>query len=207
MFKRGTDVWPEGETLLHVYAVPDLAVDHDLAALVHGCREAADGYPLTFVADRYLHLTVAQFPDRPAREYSPPERTELAAALQAALHRVEPFQVQVGSCLTYHSGLIADVHPDDQLAELHDVVADAARRVRGTAAVAYDTGVPHLTLAYATGEADSDALQSRLRRVRPGHATMTVRAVQLLDVASDADAKTITWGTPLAELRLGGSTA
>jgi hypothetical protein len=33
---------------------------------------------------------------------------------------------------------------------------------------------------------------------------MTISSVQLLDVASDADAKTITWDDPVAELRLGG---
>ncbi|MEU8890851.1 hypothetical protein [Streptomyces sp. NPDC048442] len=34
VFQHAEDSWPEGQTLLHVYALVDLEHDHDLAALV-----------------------------------------------------------------------------------------------------------------------------------------------------------------------------
>lgn len=42
-------------------------------------------------------------------------------------------------------------------------------------------------------EADSDAAQRLLRRVRPSHAPLHVNAVHLVDVTAGPQAKTITW--------------
>jgi hypothetical protein len=146
---------------------------------------------------------MAQIPDTVSWLIPPDERQLLAGELQTALAAVDPFTVMIGSCLSYGSGLIFDVFPDDHLGQLLDVVASVVRRVRGPAATAYDIGVPHLTLAYANGAADSDEIQRKLRRVRPSHAPMSIRSVHLVDVASDPDAKTVTWAPPLAEIFLG----
>jgi len=104
--------------------------------------------------------------------------------------------VQVGSCLSYASGALFDLHPDQELNRLRDTVAASIGRMRGPDALAYDTGVLHLTLGYADADASSDDLQRRLRRVRPSHALMAVSAVWLLNVAADPAAKTITWTPP-----------
>ena len=42
VFKHAEDLWPEGATLLHVYALVDLARNHRLAALIDGGRQATD---------------------------------------------------------------------------------------------------------------------------------------------------------------------
>lgn len=77
------------------------------------------------------------------------------------------------------SGLIFDVHPDGQLAKLHDAVESVIERLRGPEAIRYDTGVLHLTLAYANGDADGEDIQRKLRRVRPNHAMMTIKCESL----------------------------
>ena len=202
-FKRGSEAWPVGETLLHVYALPDLHQDQQLAELIRGCRRASAGYPLTYVEDPWLHITVAQITDAVGRSTLADERQQLASELQNALESVDPFTVTIGSCLSYGSGLIFDVWPDGQMERLTNVVESVVERVRGPEATRYDTGVAHLTLAYASGDADSDEIQRKLRRVRPSHAPMTIRSVHLVDVASDPDAKTITWTPPVAEIVLG----
>lgn len=58
VFQRGTTIWPEGETLWHVYATARLDHDTALASLVAGCRSALDGFPLTMVDDQWLHITI-----------------------------------------------------------------------------------------------------------------------------------------------------
>lgn len=205
VFKRGSAVWPEGETLWHVYATPDLRRDTALASLIEGCRSALTGLPLTMVDSAWLHVTAAQISNAVGRSTGEDELQALKAELRSALRAIEPFTIMVGSCLSYHSGAIFDLSPDGDLNRLRDAVGDAIERVRGPGARVYDPGVLHLTLGYATGDADSDEVQRRLRRVRPSHAPMAIESVWLLEVASDADAKTITWTPPAAdqELRLG----
>ncbi|WP_274036231.1 hypothetical protein [Streptomyces sp. MMBL 11-1] len=99
--------------------------------------------------------------------------------------------------------MIADLHPDDQLAALHRAAREAIRTVRGDDAVRYPWGLQHLTISYARGEASSDDAQRILRRVRPSHAPLHVTEVQLVDVTADSTSKTITW-EQLAAIPLGG---
>ncbi|NUK23915.1 hypothetical protein [Streptomyces lunaelactis] len=100
--------------------------------------------------------------------------------------------------------MIADLHPDEQLAALHYTVREAIRTVRGDDAVRYPWGLQHLTISYAREEASSDDAQRILRRVRPSHAPLHVTEVQLVDVTADSNAKTITWER-LATIPLGGA--
>lgn len=206
VFKRGTEIWPQGETLWHVYALPDLGRDTALKSLILGCRSALDGFPLTMVDLPWLHVTIAQISDALGRATSEDELGALKTGLQAAIRPIEPFTIMVGTCLSYSSGTIFDLSPDDGLNRLRDTVAEVIGRVRGPAARAYDPGVLHLTHSYASGDADSDVVQRRLRRVRPSHAPMTIRSLWLLEVASDPEAKTITWAAPKEDqqLLLGG---
>ncbi|MFC1418701.1 2'-5' RNA ligase family protein [Streptacidiphilus cavernicola] len=203
VFQRAASDWAtETETLLHVYALIDLDRHRQLAGLLRGCREATQDFPLTFVEDRWLHITLDQIPDKAAVDIPEPEREQLRAELARRLGDFPAFEVTIGSVLSYHSGLIADISPDDQLDALHEAVHGAIRDLRGEAAAAYPWSAQHLTLAYANGEADSDEVQRRLRRVRPSHAPLRIDSVHIVDVAADAFAKTITW-TDLAEIPLG----
>ncbi|BBH70438.1 hypothetical protein ACTI_71230 [Actinoplanes sp. OR16] len=191
--RHGTGEWPAGETLLHVYAVPDLAENPELAKLTQGCREALAPYPLTPVGDPWLHITLMQITDQFGGRYSAADRAELAAALRADLAGFGGFELTIGSCLARHSGVTFDVHPDDDIVRLGAAVNESVGRVRGPAALKYHAGIPHMAVAYAHGEADNADVQRDLSRVRPSHAPMTVTAVQLVDVAGDPEAKTITW--------------
>jgi hypothetical protein len=105
-------------------------------------------------------------------------------------------------CAATYSGVIADLHPDEELTALHQEVREAIREVLGDDAVRYPWSTQHLTLAYAHAEADSDEVQRRLRRVRPSHASLHIDAVHLVDVTADSTAKTITWDH-LAAIPLG----
>ncbi|MFD7861330.1 2'-5' RNA ligase family protein [Streptomyces sp. NPDC059783] len=193
VFQHAQNVWPEGETLLHVYIAPS-DQDRELAALVERGRVALRGFPITCVEDRWLHITVDQITDRVGAAISPAERQTLVDELGKRLAGVEPFDILIGSLESYATGVIADVHPDEPLNELHTVIRAAIQAVRGPHATGYPTKVPHLTIGYAAEECDSDQVQRKLRNeVRPGHAPMRVDAVHLVDVTADAQAKTITW--------------
>ena len=92
--------------------------DSRSANLHRGCRRASAGYPLTYVEDPWLHITIAQITDAVGRSTPADERQQLASELQNALESVDPFTVTIGSCLSYGSGLIFDAWPDDQM-EVH----------------------------------------------------------------------------------------
>ncbi|MDT0323157.1 2'-5' RNA ligase family protein [Streptomyces millisiae] len=193
VFQHAQDVWPEGETLLHVYLTPH-DQDRELAALVARARAVLQDFPITCVEDRWLHITVDQITDRVGRAIPPAERQTLVDELTKRLADIEPFDVMIGSLMSYATGVIADVHPDGPLDTLHTTVRAAIQAVRGPHATGYPTKVPHLTLGYAAEECDSDQIQRKLRNgVRPGHAPIRVDAVHLVDVTADAAAKTITW--------------
>ncbi|GGT73783.1 hypothetical protein GCM10010207_84270 [Streptomyces atratus] len=57
VFQHAQDVWPAGETLLHVYLTPH-DQDRELAALVARGRAILREFPITCVEDRWLHITV-----------------------------------------------------------------------------------------------------------------------------------------------------
>ena len=57
VFQHAQDVWPEGETLLHVYLTPH-DQDRELAALVARGRAVLREFPITCVEDRWLHITI-----------------------------------------------------------------------------------------------------------------------------------------------------
>ncbi|MGW0731758.1 2'-5' RNA ligase family protein [Streptomyces sp. NPDC002851] len=193
VFKRADGDWPEGETLLHVYATVDLDRNRELAALVNGGREVLGDFPLSHVEDQWLHITIDQITDQPASAIGQPERDALTTALTERLQGFSPIDLMVGSLLSSRYGVIADLHPDGPVVDLHQQVRDTVRSLRGDDAVKYPWSTQHLTLAYAYDHADSDEAQRRLRRVRPGHAPLHVDAVHLVDVTADSTAKTITW--------------
>ncbi|WP_172639076.1 2'-5' RNA ligase family protein [Streptomyces tailanensis] len=144
--------------------------------------------------DRWLHITVDQITDRVGAAIPPAERQALVGELGKRLAGVEAFDIVIGSLMSYATGVIADVHPDEPFDDLHTTVRAAIQAVRGADATGYPAKVPHLTLGYAADECDSDQVQRKLRNdVRPGHAPMRVEAVHLVDVTADAQAKTITW--------------
>lgn len=196
--------WPARTTLLHIYVPVDPGRDVQLLRMVATGQAALAGLPIAAVEPQWLHLTVDQV-TRPATLISPDERAALVGELAGRVQRLDPFEVLVGSMLSYHSGVIADVYPDDGLAELYDAVHSAIPAICGSDAGRYPRAVPHLTIGYASAEADSDHVQRLLRRVRPSHAPLTVDAVYLVDVtAAPGRSQTITW-EPVVAIPLGAA--
>lgn len=194
-FKQGTASWDSG-TLLHWYIEVDWDDPrHDaLAQLVRDSNRnlLGAGFPITPVEHHWLHITVDQI-SKPAHLIGQAERDRLVAAVTRRVVNIAPFTIMIGSVLSYASGTIADTYPDHELAALHTAARDCTRATLGDDACQYEFGIQHLTTAYAYAEADSDAAQRLLRRVRPSHAPLHVNAVHLVDVTADPQAKTITW--------------
>lgn len=205
-FLHGSEQWPDGLELLHVYALVDLERNPQLARLIAAQRAALTDFPLACVEDQWLHITLAQIVGHSADNLSAPHREELVSGLARRLRDMEPVTVMVGSCLSYRTGTIYDLSATGALVEVGRRVRGVVEEVFGPDADAFDTGVLHLTHAYATGEADSDQVQRKLRRVEPGHAPLAIDAVHVVNVRADNQQKTITWSEPLARIPLGAAT-
>jgi hypothetical protein len=200
-FRHGTAPWPAGLTLLHVYALADVARSQEVAALVRGCQAATRGEPLAHVADEWLHITLCQIA-MPARTVDARQRVALAAEIGQALRGTGPCLVTVGPPVRVATGVILGVGDDGALADVRDLVSAGADAVLGAGMAVGNAGPLHLTESYAYADADDARIDSRLLAVRPRRASLLVDAVDLVDVAADQDAKTITW-SPVARIPLG----
>ena len=200
VFRPRTGPWSSGESWLFVCILPDLDQDQGLAALVQGCREAMAGFPVDVVADPALRITLAQVSDLPSNRIDDAGRELLVGRLRERLGSVRPVEITAGSPLAYATGALCDLEVEP-LEELVAAIRSTIRDVRGPAADSYETGVLHMTLGYAHGEASTDDLARQLRRVRPSHARMHVDAVHLLEVSADPSTG-FSWQS-VAEIRLG----
>ncbi|WP_030462545.1 2'-5' RNA ligase family protein [Kitasatospora sp. NRRL B-11411] len=200
--------WVDGASVLHVYALPR-AEDGDFHRLAARCFEVLEPYPVTTTAG-HLHSTVEMIADTTSDNIPPAERDALTQALHRHLADVPAFEVLAGSPIVNATGALLDLSPDDHLLELRERVRAAIRETRGAGALRHGGGRPHATLAYAYDSADSDEVQSKLRRISPSHAPLTVDAVHLLDVTwqqrrqgDGRTAWTISW-TSVATIPLAG---
>ncbi|WP_166384485.1 2'-5' RNA ligase family protein [Catellatospora methionotrophica] len=204
-FLTGDRVWPPGWTRLHVYLLPELEQNQDLARLVRDWRAAMAPFGfLAPVPDPWLHVTVQPVMGIPAAEISPGERAKLTALLTEALADVPAFTLTAGCALASVSVVLADLDgdlPGEPLHTVHARTRTAISDVLGSEAVAYQAMPGHMTIAYATGSGDSGRVQAALRQVRPAHAALTVREVHLLDVTQDTRAAVYRW-TPVARIPL-----
>ncbi|MFI0711257.1 hypothetical protein ACH4SK_11480 [Streptomyces inhibens] len=208
----GGSPWRDGARVLHVYLLPDLSVDQDLAQLVRACREAMKPYPITPLNDGLLHATVEMVADTTADHITGDDREALAESLRKHLEGTAPFQVMAGSPIANKAGALLDLSPDAPLADLKGQVQDAFIAARGPNVIQHDGGRHHMSLGYSWDTASSDALQSALRRISPSHAPFHVARVHIVDVQfrerareRGATAWEISWD-PVAAIPLGGST-
>lgn len=110
------------------------------------------------------------------------------------------------ACAATCTGTIFDLGPDEPLNALRTATTRAFETVLGKDTTAYDTGVPHLTESYATGEVTLEhfhQIHRRLRRV-PSHAPLRIEAVELVDVTANPVQKTITWESVARPIPLTG---
>ncbi|SEF38130.1 hypothetical protein SAMN05421837_11881 [Amycolatopsis pretoriensis] len=170
--------------------IPDLGANPGFADLVAQCRAVMASHPATTepVPDESLHLTVQPigFPGRDRIDKS--TRVRLVTALEPELVTVPAFELLIGSALVYHRGVVADTHHDDGFNRLLDRARPVIAAVCGPDAIVYDSRPAHLALCYAGGHGSSDDLQRQFRHhVRPGHATLTVSAVDLVETVQVPD--------------------
>ena len=178
---QGRD-WPDGARVLHVYAVPDPTTDTELLKLAATCRPAMASYPIAVLSDELLHITIEMVADTSADNINADGRGVIAAALRKHLASSNPVEIVLGSPIVNRAGALLDTWPDDELVAAQITVRDALREVRGPAAIQHDGGRMHMSLGYSYDTADSDPLQSALRRISPSHARFRVSALHLLDV-------------------------
>ncbi|MDX5569100.1 hypothetical protein PYK79_45565 [Streptomyces sp. ID05-04B] len=177
--------WSDGLEVLHVYLLPDLTVDRELAQLTASCHEAMAPYPITLLTGGLLHTTVEMIADTTADRISAAERQDLVEALHKHIGDLAPFQITAGSPIANKAGALLDLAPDEPLIDLKGHVQDALIEARGPDVIQHDGGRHHMSLGYSWDTANSDPLQSALRRISPSHVPFHVSQVHLLEVGFD----------------------
>ncbi|MFJ7279760.1 2'-5' RNA ligase family protein [Kitasatospora sp. NPDC098663] len=198
--------WPDGASVLHVYARPDRS-EPALARLLAACAQAMAPYPIT-PQNELLHCTIEMIADTTSDTITEPDRAALTRALTRHLRDTPPLHLTAGSPIANSAGALLDLHPDGDLLALRERVRQAIHETRGPGALLHHGGRPHLSLGYAYDTASSDTLQSALRRISPSHVPLTIDAVELLDVTWTRQPRpaglsgwTMSW-TPVATIPL-----
>ena len=194
----------------HVYVLPDLDADPDLRRLVEQSRAVLARYPvLSAVPDPWLHATMQMVTGRAGDDITEAQRAALIGALHEQVGGLAPFTATAGSVLAGRSGVVIDLDqdlPGEPFAVLGARIRAAIGAVFGDDGLRYDPGIPHISLAYATGDGDSGDVQGHLRHaVRPARARLSVGAVWLLDVIQDPVRSQYRWHEPLARVPLRGT--
>ncbi|MFD7919657.1 hypothetical protein ACFV3R_10570 [Streptomyces sp. NPDC059740] len=203
--------WADGQRVLHVYLLPDLAVDRELDRLAGACHASMEPYPIALLKGGQLHATVEMVADTTADQIPAAEREDLVEALRKHLADVVPFQVTAGSPIANKAGALLDLSPDEPLVDLKGHVQDALVEARGRDVLQHDGGRHHMSLGYAYDTADGDSLQSALRTITPSHVPFHVAHAHLLDVTfhehpreGGLTAWEISW-SPVAAIPLGAA--
>jgi hypothetical protein len=199
-FRHGSVPWPDGLTLLHVYALADVARSPELGSLMASCRQAIAGQPLAPIGDDWLHVTLCQVAV-PAAAVDDRQRAALVAAITGALAPVAPFAMTVTEPARVLTGVLCGI-ADGPLEQVRRLASEATRSVLGQAAVGGSSGPLHMSQSYAYADADDARVDQALRSVRPRRATVPVDAVHLVDVSADQATKAISWLT-LATIPVG----
>lgn len=174
--------WQHAMKARHVYALPE-STDHELLALAAACRSAMSSYPIDPQPDDLLHITIAMDTSMPSDQMSQQETEDFVSALAQRLVDIPAFTVTCGPPIANGAGALLGAFPSEEFDELQARVHKALLDARGPSSVQYEPGRPHASLGYSFDSADSDPLQSTLRKITPLHAPWTVSRVHVLDVA------------------------
>ena len=193
--------WPEGAGALHLYVLPGESPLSERLADAQERIEGIDGLPLQ--PQPYLHLTLqrlAQFDDQVAQR----QLSDLGAALDDALSGTAPFNLTFDLPNVTDRTVECTAHPSREWDELVATVREALRATFGPELPA-PPHAPHLSLAYATGEADDVLVAERLARSAP-LGGFTVTDVHLVSVTMHPKVGVYSF-TTLASWPLGGGPA
>ncbi|MGW6021250.1 2'-5' RNA ligase family protein [Streptomyces sp. NPDC055099] len=199
--------WQHAMRARHVYALPE-STDHELLALAAACRSAMSSYPIDPQPDDLLHITIAMDTSMPSDQMSPQDTEDFVSALEQRLVDTPAFTVMCGPPIANGAGALLDAFPNEEFDELQTRVHKTLLDARGPSSAQYEPGRPHASLGYSFDSADSDPLQSALRKITPRHAPWTVSRVHVLDVAYhhvEAGSSQMAWRMswePVAEIPL-----
>lgn len=174
--------WQHGMRVRHVYALPESNTDHELLALAESSRATMAPYPIDPQSDDLLHITIAMDTSVPADQMSQEDTDAVVSTLRQRLADRPAFRITCGPPIANRAGVLLDTFPNEEFDELQARVHKALLSDRGPSSVQYEPGRPHASLGYSFGTADSDPLQSTLRKITPRHAPWTVSRVHVLDV-------------------------
>ena len=202
VFKYGTEPWPEGVTLLQFYAPVDLHLEtnHELADLTSRWTDAIRSYPITLLESSDYHITCECVTDRVGADIPDSERAELISAVRRELDGVSAYVGRAGGAVGYSSGVIVDVSPAAPLTDsdgpsIHTRLRAAVHSVRGPESTRFPISKAHISLGYATAEADSDRITRSLRPIDPNNAPLYLPRIDLVEVTVDQAAGRLTWTT------------
>jgi 2'-5' RNA ligase len=177
-----THHWPKGERRVHWHLLFDGATDvHRLAAAHHDLL--AQHEQLTPVPEQWLHATLLSI-----GPLEPEQAQAVGAAGQRAVAGLEPFELEIGTPQAIHNGIVALLHPEDQLHQLYRALHGATTEVLGADAVptVNQRTWGHVSLAYSNAVWDADALTRTLvKDLREPRARMTVNRAVLVDQQQD----------------------
>lgn len=182
-FIAGNIIWPDGWTKLHVYFVPN---PQEIKPLLDAYRDVIEQFEfISPVPEEWLHATVQMIDGRPAHDILPSQLADLQACLKQQINDLPTFTLTAGGALASRSGVVLDLTPDREFAEIIHRSRNVIRDVLGEDGIKYSGGRPHMTLGYAKGHGDSGVVQSRLRNATDMRVTLTVAEVRLVDVIQD----------------------
>lgn len=182
--------WPWLRGALHVYALPDPA----LQAALTPFHAAIRAVPFCAVQPpEFLHATVTRLPWFLADPEIPPIET-VTAALTDAIAGMAPFTIELGGPVITEYGVVVD----GPAAPAWDALVDGVRGV----ATALDPGRalpsrpygPHVSVGYGIDDGDGEQLRAPLAAVAVGGPLrLRVAQVHLLSVHQEPDAGMFTW--------------
>lgn len=202
-YLAGDTVWPDGWTKLRVYFVPRPAEIKPLADAYRRVLQECDF--VTPIRDELLHETVAVVQDRPAAAVTTDQFARFEVLLRQRLADLPSFTATAGGALASRHGVMLDLTPDTHFVELQRRARSAVAEVFGAAATRYESGRPHVALAYGSGPGDSGVLQGRLRNATGLRARLTVDSVRIVEAVQDPERNEIRWWEK-ASIPLGAAT-
>jgi len=189
-------LWPPSRRELTLLALPDLTYDQELNTLITDMRALAKTFPAIDrpVPDEWLHVTMQAINhtlDDPG--ISPVARQVLIAELETLFAVTPAFTIRIGSVLAYGGGMMTDADLDEPFTDLVGHVRKTIAKICGDRSIEYDSRPAHMMLSYSHGDVEVSEMQARIRRIRPGHAPMTVNTIVLAEVAQDPEQCVYRW--------------
>lgn len=188
---------PPGKGRLYWHVL--LQDDPEVSALVQEAHSRLAGIPnLDLTPQAFIHLTVLIAGH--SHEITEDQVAAMANEAAILLAQTPPITVTVGRVLYHPEAIALQAHPGDRLLPILDAARSATRTSTGREGIlAHDAWIPHITIAYSTGDGPAAPIIEALGRGLPTR-EITINSVSL--VVQDGPENTWNW-RPVAEVPLG----